>query len=137
MTGVPVDDLVGVEMDGWRNVYNKSDSGGTGREDVPTVPKGVAKQSGRRGVPHPEEKLHTATVLFVEQSRGGSLAKCLKDVVGRLSPMLGFNIKVEEKAGTKLQNLLSNKNLWTGSECGRHEKTRGHADAVCGNFLII
>ena len=37
--------------------------------------------------------------------------------------MLGFKIKIQEKGGTKIQDVLSNKNLWTGEKCGREECT--------------
>ena len=37
----------------------------------------------------------------------------------RITPMLGFKVRVTEKGGTTLESLLSNKNLWSGEECGR------------------
>ena len=36
-----------------------------------------------------------------------------------LTPMLGFKFRVVEAAGTSLADMLSNKNLWQGSACGR------------------
>jgi hypothetical protein len=64
-------------------------------------------------------KLVTSTVMFVEFSRGGSLQKCMKEVLDRISPMLGFNVRVTEKGGSSLGSILSNKNLWRGEHCGR------------------
>jgi hypothetical protein len=70
-----------------------------------------------------QETLRTTSVLFVEQTRGGSLARSLKLVESRLSTMMGFHFRVVEKAGSKLQQLLSNSNLWAGMNCGRSDCT--------------
>ena len=61
------------------------------------------------------------TVLFCEYSRGGCLQSRLKEVTDRLSSLVGFRMRVTERGGTKLGSLLSNKNLWSGVECGRME----------------
>ena len=61
------------------------------------------------------------TVLFCEYSKGGDLQSRLKGVTDRLVPLVGFRMRVTERAGTKLGGLLSNKNLWSGEECGRKE----------------
>ena len=45
----------------------------------------------------------------------------MREVVIRLAPMVGFTMRVTERGGTPLGSLLSNKNLWTGLECGRNE----------------
>ena len=36
-----------------------------------------------------------------------------------MEPLLGFKLKVVENAGTSLGQMLSNKNPWAGSKCGR------------------
>ena len=90
----------------------------SGPEKLPN-PKSTQNQ---RTKPPPKE-LKIRTVLFVEQSRGGSLAKAVKGVVDRIAPIIGYKIKVQERGGTKLQDLLSNKNLWAGSKCGRVDCT--------------
>ena len=43
----------------------------------------------------------------------------MRDALDRLTPMLGFKVRVTERGGTSLGSLLSNKNLWSGVECGR------------------
>ena len=43
----------------------------------------------------------------------------MRDTLDRITPMLGFKVRVTEKGGTTLESLLSNKNLWSGDECGR------------------
>ena len=35
--------------------------------------------------------------------------------------ILGFRVRVTERGGATLGSLLSNKNLWSGLECGRDE----------------
>ena len=63
---------------------------------MPNQSKKAVPNPKKAGGPH-QEKFRTATVLFVEQTRGGSLAKEMKGVVGRLTPMLGARIRVVER----------------------------------------
>ena len=66
-------------------------------------------------------KIQPSTVLFCAYSKGAALQKTLKDVVDRLAPLVGFQMRVAERGGTTLGSMLSNKNLWTGTECWRKE----------------
>ena len=61
----------------------------------------------------------TTSVLSDEMSRVGTLASALRRKMESLTPMLGFKFRVVEAAGTSLADMLSNKNLWQGSACGR------------------
>ena len=63
--------------------------------------------------------IQTRTVLFVENNRGGSLAKRLREVEKRTSELVGFKTKVVERVGTKVQHLFLNTNPWKGAACGR------------------
>ena len=47
----------------------------------------------------------------MEFTRGGSLQKEMKEVLDRLTPMMGFRVRVTERGGSTLGSLLSNKNL--------------------------
>ena len=78
---------------------------------------GQSSQGGKDGAK--DVQLRTTTVMFVEFTRGGMLQKLMRDTMDRLTPMLKFKVKVAEKGGTTLGSLLSNKNLWSGQECGR------------------
>ena len=69
------------------------------------------------------EELQTKTVLFVEQTRGGAFAKMLREVMTRIETMIGFRIKIVERAGTTLRNTLPNTNPWTGAHCSRNDCT--------------
>ena len=53
-------------------------------------------------------------MIFVEFSKGGELQKRMRDGLDRITPMLGFKVRVTEKGGTTLGSLLSNKKLWSG-----------------------
>ena len=78
-----------------------------------------ATQAGARAGIDSTKQIRTTSVLFVEFSRGGELQKRMRDTLDRITPMLGFKVRVAEKGGTTLESLLSNKNLWSGEECGR------------------
>ena len=66
-----------------------------------------------------KKRQQPSTVLFVEYTEGGSLQKAIREVLDRLSGMLGFTMRVTERGGTPLGSLLSNKNLWSGMDCDR------------------
>ena len=58
--------------------------------------------------------LASAIKETVEQSKGGTLASAIKETVRRLSPTVGFNLKVVENNGSSLGSILSSKNIWAG-----------------------
>ena len=58
------------------------------------------KGNNRKNVANNKQSPRVSTVLFVEYSRGGSLQKRMREVVDRLSPMLGFSMRVTERGGT-------------------------------------
>jgi hypothetical protein len=99
------------------------------REEQPRVARpparsqarGVAEKRGAKPGANTRQELRTTTVLFVEFSKGGSLQKCMRGVLDNLTSMLGFKVRVTERGGTTLGSLLSNKNLWAGTSCGRGE----------------
>ena len=71
------------------NIDNVSKGYKVNSNNVSSVPK--------ENISPPE--LRVSSVLFVEQSKGGSLAESVRCTVRRLSPMLGFTLKVVENAG--------------------------------------
>ena len=66
-----------------------------------------------------EKELKVKTVLFVEQSSDGSLAKRMREVLRSMEPALGFRIKVVERTGQTLGSKFSLSSLWEGTKCGR------------------
>ena len=67
-----------------------------------------------------KKHLPPKTVLFVEYTKGGELATRLRELSNRLAPILGFKIKIVERAGTPLRNSFPLNNLWEGMMCGRN-----------------
>ena len=45
----------------------------------------------------------------------------MREIVDRLVGLLGFSVRVTERAGTPLSSLLCNKNMWKGQDCKREE----------------
>ena len=67
------------------------------------------------------QEMEPRTVLFVEQTRGGELAKGIRELIKRLHPLLGFTIKVVERAGSSLKGKFPLNTLWEGSQCPRED----------------
>ena len=61
------------------------------------------------------------SVIFVEQTPGGELAKRLRELLTRIEPTVGFSIKVVERSGRSLQSLFPLTSLWDGAACGRKD----------------
>jgi hypothetical protein len=105
----------------------------------------VAQQKENSSIARPSpstsQELRTSTVLFIEFSKGGSLQKCMRGVLDKLTPMLGFRVRVTERGGTTLGSLLSNKNLWSGEACGREDcrpcKQEGDKKEPCTTRNIV
>ena len=77
------------------------------------------KDGNNQGAGHKNAEIPTRTVLFIEQTKGGELAKRLREVERRTHKMTGFRTKIVEGVGAKLKNLLPNSNPWKGAGCGR------------------
>ena len=59
------------------------------------------------------------SVLFVENTKHGLLAKRLQEVEKRLAGTTSFRVRVTEMAGMALSRLLPSTNPWGQSDCGR------------------
>ena len=68
-----------------------------------------------------KNNLEVRTVIFVEQTKGGELAKRTRDILSRLQEMMGFKMKVAERGGTTLKELFPLNNLWDGAKCERED----------------
>ena len=58
-------------------------------------------------------------VMFVPFTPGSRLAKNLREAEEKLGSLTGYRLKMVEKAGDKLENLLTKSNPWQGMDCGR------------------
>ena len=61
------------------------------------------------------------TVLFVPKTPAGELARRLREVETEIEKISGDRVKVVEKAGVMLKNILHKANPWAGDQCGRQE----------------
>ena len=58
-------------------------------------------------------------VLFVPSTKNSELAKLIRNVITSLKPWTGISIKVVERAGAKLEEILHKSNPWEDSDCKR------------------
>ena len=79
----------------------------------------VGGKDRKRGKMDHHEKLKTRAVLFVPQTPLGELARRIREDLQRMENLTKFRLKVVERAGTSLQNLLSQTSIWRGIPCGR------------------
>ena len=56
-------------------------------------------------------------VIFVQYTKGNTLAKRMREV--KLEEMTGYKMKIVERGGSKLEDILVRKNPWEGETCGR------------------
>ena len=76
--------------------YDKEVSSRTGMKPSPKV-------EGRGESTNSKEDARIAAVMFVENTKGGVLAKNLREVVERIKGILGYRVKIVERAGTPLK----------------------------------
>ena len=67
------------------------------------------------------KEMEQKTVLSVEQTRNGELAKRLREALRGMEHTLGFRVKVVERTGRSLGSKFPLNNLWVGAKCGREE----------------
>ena len=58
-------------------------------------------------------------VLFVPYTCHSGLAKKLREAEEKLADLTGYKLKIVERAGTKLVDLLTKSNPWQGADCLR------------------
>ena len=80
-----------------------------------------ATQSTREQKQKNIKELRVRTVLFVDQSPGGELAKRIREQMRAMEPTLGFRTKIVERTGATLRSKFPLASLWDGSPCGREE----------------
>ena len=96
------------------NWYKKS-----GKEDLYSKVQG--RKSTKEHIKKEEQvkQLEHKTVIFVEQIPRGELGKRLREMLTRISPILGFGVKVVERSGSSLKSQFPLASLWDDSHCGR------------------
>ena len=58
--------------------------------------------------------------MFVPFTPGSLLAKQLRENEEKLEKLTNTRIKIVERTGTKIQDLLTRSNPWKGHDCERH-----------------
>ena len=120
--------------EGWKRdepeeVRRARTTGGTHHHKSQEVKEGKIQPDGR-GKFKPKKKAPmkknktpppTISVLFVDQTKGGILAKRLQEAEDRLAILTGYRIRVTESCGTQLSRILPNTNPWNGEDCTRPE----------------
>ena len=69
----------------------------------------------------PPKNAKIKAVLFVPYTPGSELAKRLREAETKLNELTGYKLKVVERAGIKLQDLLHKADPWQGADCQRAE----------------
>ena len=59
------------------------------------------------------------SVMFVDNTVGGQLAKRLQAEELRMGRMTGYRVRIAESAGMPLSRLLPSTNPWGGGDCDR------------------
>ena len=57
--------------------------------------------------------------MFVQRTEGGTLIEALRHEEQVISERAGYKVKLVEKAGTKLTDLLTRSDPFGGQACGR------------------
>ena len=84
-------------------------------------------------------------VLFIPFTNGSKLGKSPREEERKLDSMTGYMIKVVERAGDKLEELLVRTDPWQGEQCGRSRcllcetkvKTGKHLRQCCHKRSVV
>ena len=86
------------------------------REEEETIPEGGKTKTEER-----KNKKDPKAVIFVPYTHNSILAKELRKVEETMEMLTGTRIKIVEKAGMQLKQLLVKSNPWAGRDCEREE----------------
>ena len=68
-----------------------------------------------------EQEVRTVAVMFVPYTKESELTRQLRQAESELGLQTGVRIKIVERAGTKLMDLLHKADPWKGIDCGREQ----------------
>ena len=93
--------------------------GKRGREDEEedALPQRKRKDLGKRDAGKME--VDVKAVMFIPFTTGGKLAKSLREAEEKPGSMTGYRLRIVEKSGDKLEDLLTKSNPWQGLDGGR------------------
>jgi hypothetical protein len=92
-----------------------------------------------------DEKQETVkAVMFVPFTVGSELAKRLREAEAKLQEMTGYRLKIVERSGLKLEDLLHRADPWQGKDCGRDcllcitkQKTGNNSTQDCSRRSLV
>ena len=92
----------------------------TGKETGPQMARGNPTKmfSGPKCKEKATEDIPTTSILFVDHTPGGDLAKRFREAEKQLSLITGFRVKIVERNGTAVKQLLQN-DPWAEARCER------------------
>ena len=67
----------------------------------------------------PNQNPKIKAVMFVPYTPFSELAKRLRQAEEKLEEITGFRLKIVERAGLKMEDVLHSSNPWRGEDCGR------------------
>ena len=102
------------KVEWFKNTKKRKREDDEGREDrkKSKIVGRVKKDTGR-------EDARTVSVMFVPYTPEGELLRRLKEAEEEVANQTGIKIKMVEKAGTKLSDILHKSDPWQGKDCGR------------------
>ena len=77
------------------------------------------REGRKRSKKQRQETPEIVTVLFVPQTPKGELAKKLQFVENKISKLSGERVKIVERGGTQVKQILHKSNPWSKGFCGR------------------
>ena len=83
------------------------------------MPSATAEE--RRDSTNTKDDTRIAAVMFVENTKGGVLAKNLRKVMERIKGILGYKVKIVERAGIPLKLMFPLSNVGQGGQCGKSD----------------
>ena len=75
----------------------------------------------KRGENEGKERNRIVAVMFVPYTPKGELAKRLREVENDMEKHTGNKLKIVERSGTKLIDLIHKSDPWEGQDCGREK----------------
>ena len=85
------------------------------RGDTRRIPQRSLSRKKEQG----DNKIQVTSVIFVPHTRGSSLAKQLRESEEKLYSATKTRVKIVERAGVKLQEMLTQSDPWKGKDCER------------------
>ena len=110
---------------------------------LPGGPRALGPSPKNKNRHDQESKIKS--VMFVPFTPGSSLAKLLRNNEEKLVTLTGSKVKIVERTGTQLQDLLTRSNPWKGYDCEREncllcytkQRTEKHKSQDCHQRNVV